>query len=84
METGVLVPRTPRDDFESLLFSIWTVAGMGMDPSGKPEAMILAGFRNRTDAKSRFVVSLRSNMEIYLEKQRDNITYYILYFSGKM
>lgn len=69
METGVLVPRTPRDDFESLLFSIWTVAGMRLDPSGKPDAMILAEFRNRTNAKSRFVVGLRPIMENYFKKR---------------
>lgn len=59
MDTGVLVPRTPKDDFESLLFSIWTVADMKMDPSGKPESLILSEFNNRADAKSRFVVGLR-------------------------
>lgn len=59
IDTGVLVPRTPKDDFESLLFSIWTVAGMKIDPSGNTEAMILSQFENRADAKSRFVVSFR-------------------------
>lgn len=39
------------DDFESLVFSIWNVAGVPMDPSGKPHGLILAECTNIEDAE---------------------------------
>lgn len=39
------------DDLESLVFSIWNVAGVPMDPSGKPDGLILAECTKIEDAE---------------------------------
>lgn len=43
--------RYPIDDFESLVFSIWNIAGIPMDSSGKPDGLILAECTKIEDAE---------------------------------
>lgn len=51
--------RTAMDDLQSLVFTIWYVSGMPIDPSYDPEGMVLLGCEEKglIEAKSKILVS---------------------------